>query len=67
MKNEYDFSKAEKGKFYRSDIDLQLPIYLDPENNDFFSKLASSKNEEVSKIVNRILKENIKISKDLSV
>lgn len=29
MKNEYDFSKGRRGKFYRSDANLNLPIYLD--------------------------------------
>ncbi len=29
MKSEYDFSKAERGKFYRKDAELRLPIYLD--------------------------------------
>lgn len=29
MKNEYDFSKGARGKFYRSDANLNLPIYLD--------------------------------------
>ena len=29
MKREYDFSKAEQGKFYRKGAVLQLPIYLD--------------------------------------
>ncbi len=29
MKKEYDFSGAERGKFYRPDARLNLPIYLD--------------------------------------
>ena len=29
MKREYDFSKAEQGKFYRRGAVIQLPIYLD--------------------------------------
>ena len=29
MKREYDFSKAEQGKFYRKGAVIQLPIYLD--------------------------------------
>ena len=29
MKHEYDFSKAERGKFYRKGAELRLPIYLD--------------------------------------
>jgi hypothetical protein len=29
MKDEYDFSNAEQGKFYVPAEDIQLPIYLD--------------------------------------
>ena len=29
MKRKYDFSKAERGKFYRKGTELRLPIYLD--------------------------------------
>ncbi len=29
MKEEYDFSNAEQGKFYVPVEDVQLPIYLD--------------------------------------
>ena len=28
MKTEYDFSKGERGKFFKSDVELRLPIYL---------------------------------------
>jgi hypothetical protein len=31
MKEEYDFSKAERGKFYRPNVTLNIPIYLEPE------------------------------------
>jgi hypothetical protein len=29
MKSEYDFSKGERGKFYRPDVELNIPVYLD--------------------------------------
>lgn len=29
MKDEYDFSKGERGKFYRPEAELNLPMYLD--------------------------------------
>jgi len=28
MKKEYDFSKAERGRFYRPNAKLNLPVYL---------------------------------------
>jgi hypothetical protein len=43
MRKEYDFSKGEKGKFYRPDIKLNIPIYLDEEVSAFVDKIASKK------------------------
>ncbi len=31
MKREYDFSKGERGKFFRPNAELNLPVYLDPD------------------------------------
>lgn len=31
MKKEYDFSKGERGKFYRQDAEMYLPIYIEPD------------------------------------
>ncbi|MEN9461349.1 MAG: hypothetical protein RIS84_1369 [Pseudomonadota bacterium] len=36
MKDEYDFSGAEQGQFYRAIEDLDIPIYLDAEVKEFF-------------------------------
>jgi hypothetical protein len=35
QKREYDFSKGIRGKFYRPDVQLQLPVYLDEDVADF--------------------------------
>jgi len=37
MKDEYDFTDAEQGKFYRPIDSLDLPIYLDKEVREFFA------------------------------
>lgn len=29
MRDEYDFSKGEKGKFFHPDAQMHLPVYLD--------------------------------------
>jgi len=29
MKKEYDFSKGERGKFYKPNVKLNIPVYLD--------------------------------------
>jgi hypothetical protein len=31
MRPEYDFSKGERGKFFRPGAELNVPIYLDPQ------------------------------------
>jgi hypothetical protein len=36
MKKEYDFSKGERGKFYRPNTRLNLPVYLEPDLREYF-------------------------------
>ena len=55
MKKEYDFSKGVKGKFYIPEKEIELPIYLDKENLDFFMNLSKTKKIAMSKLVNNIL------------
>ena len=55
MEEEYDFSKAEQGKFYRPLEELEIPIYLDKEVKAFFSKKASEKGIELEQIINAVL------------
>ena len=43
MRKEYDFSKGERGKFYRPDVKLNLPIYLDDEVITFIENIANKK------------------------
>jgi hypothetical protein len=59
MKKEYDFSKAEQGKFYRPITELEIPIYLNKEVKTFFIKRASDKNLEFNKMINAILKKEM--------
>ncbi|MEM7184691.1 MAG: hypothetical protein AAF518_27600 [Spirochaetota bacterium] len=55
MQEEYDFSNAVKGKFYVPKEEIQLPIYLNTENQDFYAKLAQEKRINISKLVNLFL------------
>jgi hypothetical protein len=55
MKEEYDFSKGIRGKFYRKDAEFYLPIYLEPEVQQFVSKLAKEQKVNLDKIVNMLL------------
>lgn len=59
MREEYDFSKGERGKFYRAGVELNLPIYLEPDVARFVRELAKSKDEEIETIVNNWLRQDI--------
>jgi len=63
MKKEYDFSKGVRGKFYQSNIRINLPIYLDPENLDFVKKIAKKKNQDIAVIVNKLIKSDKEFAK----
>jgi len=59
MRKEYDFSKGERGKFYRPGVELNLPIYLDPDVAKFLRELAQAKNMEIESLVNDWLRQDI--------
>jgi len=58
MKEQYDFSKGVRGKFSNPDAEFNTPIYLDTEIADFIRNLALSKNTDMTKIVNLLLKKD---------
>lgn len=59
MKEEYDFAKGVRGKFYRPGATLQLPVYLDDEVLIYLKERAMSKGVEVNRLVNDMLKRDI--------
>lgn len=61
MKEEYDFSKGERGKFYQPNLELRIPVYLQKDIGDFLQKLASEKGTDVETIVNDWLRRNISL------
>ncbi len=61
MKKEYDFSKGERGKFYRPDAEFNLPIYLDPDVAEFVRKYAKKKKIDAQSLVNKLLRSNKEI------
>jgi hypothetical protein len=67
MKKEYDFSKAEQGKFYRPVEKLEIPIYLDKEIKEFFSKKALGKNVDLDKVGNTILRKEMEVLKAIGI
>jgi hypothetical protein len=59
MRDEYDFSKGERGKFYRRGATLNLPVYLDDEVRRVLQRQAQEKGIEVNQLVNDLLKQEI--------
>lgn len=58
MKKEYDFSKGTRGKFYRKNVRLNLPIYLDNDIAEFIQKYAKRKRTDSQTVVNKLLRSN---------
>ena len=61
LKEEYDFSKSIRGKFYNPDAVFGFPVYLEPDVDDFMNKLAERQNVDVQKLVNEWLRANIRL------
>ena len=61
MKNEYDFSGAERGKFFRPNQRLIPPVRLDPEVLDFLVARAEARGTTLNHIVNQLLKKDIEL------
>ncbi len=60
MKEEYDFSKAERGKFYRPGLKLNLPIYLREDVQKYATCKARSQGIGLEQFVNEILSRHAK-------
>ncbi len=66
MKKEYDFSKAERGKFYSKDIAINLPVYLDDEVQTFIAGIAEKKHLDLTQVVNNLLRSDIGLAHAMS-
>jgi hypothetical protein len=61
MKDEYDFSKAERGRFFRQDAVLAPPVHLEPEVLDFLTARAQARGMSLNELVNALLKKDIEL------
>jgi hypothetical protein len=61
MKKEYNFAKGERGKFYRPDIQLNLPVYLEPDVKKYFPD-SDAVNEALRCLLPLLGKKKIKSS-----
>lgn len=63
MKDEYDFSNAEQGKFYVPVEDIQLPIYLDKDVVQYLHEKCLTTQGSLQLLVNDLLRKDIEIAK----
>lgn len=59
MKDEYDFSTAERGKFFRKGARFVPPVHLEPDVLAYLSNLAVTRGTSLNDLVNALLKEDI--------
>jgi len=61
MKEEYDFSAAERGKFHRTGARLVPPVHLEPDVLDYLSARAAARGVSLSTLVNTLLRKDIEM------
>ncbi len=66
MKDEYDFSNAEQGKFYVPIEDIQIPIYLDQDVLQYINQKCDFDADRIRNLINDWLRKDIEIAKRIS-
>jgi hypothetical protein len=61
MKDEYDFSNGERGRFFRPDATLVPPVHLDPDVLTFLSARAEARGISLNDLINALLKKDIEL------
>ena len=66
MKREYDFSKAVRGKFYRKNARVRLPIYLDARVQERLQRLSQKNGKAIDVIVNQMVQKEMELLEELT-
>jgi len=66
MKKEYDFSKGERGRFFRPEARMNIPVYLDQDVESWFAEKAKSRDVEVQHLVNELLRKDISLIQEVT-
>jgi predicted DNA-binding protein len=66
MKPHYDFSNAERGKFYRKGARVRLPIYLDGQLQERLERIAEKKGRDLGDVVREILLKDVELIEELT-
>jgi len=61
MKQEYEFSKGQRGKFYRPNLKLIPPVHLEPQVLEYLAERAKAKGIPLNELVNSLLKKDIEL------
>jgi len=61
IKQEHDFSAAERGKFHHPEMELAPPIHLEPGVLNWLTSRAQSKGTTLNELVNELLKKDIEL------
>lgn len=61
MRDNYDFSKGERGKFYRPGTRTVVAVHLDPDVQDFFRKRAVERGVTMDELVNTMLRKDMEM------
>jgi hypothetical protein len=61
MQDEYDFSRGQRGKFYRKDANLIPPVHLEPDVLKYLQAQAEARGATLSQLVNQLLKKDIEL------
>lgn len=61
MPAEIDFSKGQRGQFFRPGTTLKLPVYLDAPVQARLAALAEARGVELSTFINELLKKDLEL------
>ena len=67
MKKEYDFSKAEQGKFYCKPECMKIPGYLESSLESFYSERARKRKIDIGTLINTVLRKEMDLARELGV
>ena len=62
MKDEYDFSGGERGRFHKENAEFNLPVYLNADVLGFVRNIAEKKNCDISFVVNQLIHSDMQVA-----
>lgn len=65
MEKEYDFSRAQRGRFYRKGATLRIPIYLGAKLQNQVQDLANRTGRDVGDVVECIVEKEVRLIEEL--